>query len=287
MAGKYCTKCGFANSERRGACLMCYGYLDEPSPSGVVCPNPDCGRDNDRNATFCMHCGTPLAEEVTAVPDSLALAFVILDAAEGTTGTGDERIGPSDAEAPQMDEEQAAAFEEFKAQQTALGDQPAAEPAEDELEEEQYAPPSALTLEHEALSMSEPAEEAQDVSEEELVPPPPMDMEEEQALPMDALSLEPSEPADKPPQQPVQEAATSIPPVPDEITEDDLVPPVPQDLLGPEDTETQPEEQQQATADEPEPDTDKSDAPDTEEEEEGGLGGWSLDFGDEDQEQDK
>ncbi|NLJ37094.1 MAG: zinc ribbon domain-containing protein [candidate division WS1 bacterium] len=277
MAVKYCTVCGFANSQQRGACLMCYNPLREPTPPTVACPNPECGRDNDRKASFCTFCGTAIAEGVTAVPDSLAMAIAILDEAAGHRGSRDDRIGPADDYAddePEMDEEQAAAFEQFKADQAAMRGDIDMEPAEEP--EEEYVPPSALTLEQQTMS----ADAAPEFEEEELLPPPPP--EEEPALSMGDLSMDLPEP----PQVPEAPTATadleSVPPVPDELGEEDLIPPMPVDLIGPAEDETPADtepEAEPAVAEEAEPAVTEE----TEFEEEG-LGGWSLTFDDDSQE---
>jgi ribosomal protein L37E len=276
VAAKYCTECGFANSERRGACLMCYNYLGAPTSASVVCPNPQCGKKNARNASFCFSCGTAIVDGVVAVPASLAIAINVLDEAAGHRDSRDDRIGPADddyAEEPDMDEEEAAAFEEFKREQAAVRDDGGLGQMADELEEEEFAPPSALTLEQQA--MDTPA--AQD---EDLVPPPPLEEEYEQepSLSMNGLSMENSEPAAVDEPQDVEEPVSAIgtvPPVPDELTDDALVPPVPADLIGPVEALEPAEAEAEA----------KTDA-DTESEleEDGGLGGWSLAFDEEDKE---
>ena len=248
---------------------MCYAPLCEPVPPTVECPNPECGRDNDRKASFCTFCGTAIAEGVIAVPDSLAMAISILDEAAGHHGSRDDRIGPADDyddDEPEMDEEQAAAFEQFKADQAAMRGDIDMEPTEEP--EEEYAPPSALTLEQQAMS----ADAARELEEEELLPPPPL--EEEPALSMGDLSMDLPEP----PQAPEAPTATadieSVPPVPDELGEEDLIPPMPADLTGPAEPEAEP-----AVAEKTEPAA-------TEETglEEEGLGGWSLTFDDDSQE---
>jgi hypothetical protein len=248
---------------------MCYAPLCEPVPPTVECPNPECGRDNDRKASFCTFCGTAIAEGVIAVPDSLAMAISILDEAAGHHGSRDDRIGPADDyddDEPEMDEEQAAAFEQFKADQAAMRGDIDMEPAEEP--EEEYAPPSALTLEQQTMS----ADAARELEEEELLPPPPL--EEEPALSMGDLSMDLPEP----PQAPEAPTATadieSVPPVPDELSEEDLIPPMPADLTGPAEDEAPADTELEA---------EPAVAEKTELEEEG-LGGWSLTFDDDSQE---
>jgi len=255
LAGKYCTRCGYSNAPTRGACLMCFGYLDVEG-RGVICPNPECGLENGKEATFCKYCGTALAEEAVAIPGIVEAALSISNAMTGVTS--DEF-----AEQEEMSEEDAAAFAEFQREQAELrgetGDEaPAAEEAvadevgfEDE-EEELLERPSALDLEQqveeeltppppaedEALSFDEEegeAEEALSFDEEPVAAEPqpapaPVEAEEElvfgeeeKAAPAPAAAVEPVAAGPQP-------AAAPLPV--GELSEDDLIPPVPDNLPG-------------------------------------------------------
>ena len=288
---------------------MCFGYLDVEG-RGVICPNPECGLENGKEATFCKYCGTPLAEEAVAIPGIVEAALSISNAMTGVTS--DEF-----AEQEEMSEEDAAAFAEFQREQAEMrgetvGEAPAAEEAvaaevgfedeEDELErpsaldleqqvEEELTPPPPA--EEEALSFDEEegeAEEALAFDEEPVAAAPqpaPAPIEAEEAISLD--EEEKAAPAPAAVAEPVaagpQPAAASLPV--GELSEDDLIPPVPDDLPGFDDevvtasvaaapvaapaaaSAAQPEALEAETAE------------DEEASEEDELGDWALDFEDE------
>ncbi|MFP3903298.1 MAG: double zinc ribbon domain-containing protein [Armatimonadota bacterium] len=295
---KYCTQCGYGNPPKRGACLMCYYYLDV-APEGNICPN--CETDNPRDAVYCRNCATVLDETAVTEAPAPALAeaaTAIVDATGGALGVEEEEYAEEDymeAEgAPEEDEE----FQEFLAQQdqirggadeTGAPPPPPAPDAAEEEEEEALPAPSELSFddEEEFESVREeelPAPGAEEEEEEELAPPPPPSG---LSLDQDVISETESE---------VEEEEEELlpPPAPpseiEEAPEDEVSMPVPEDLPGlDEEGEQEPpaeemslEEQPPAGAEQPEaaPEAEEAEA---EEEEEEGLGGWSLDFDEEDE----
>ncbi len=293
MAEKYCTRCGYSNDAGRGACLMCYTYLDDSGHGSVVCPNPNCSIENDQDALFCAFCGTALVEDAPSpVPGLVAAALAIIEATGGEV-SDDEYEEEFDEE--EMTEEERAEFEQFKAQQTDVDSAAPAQPATvaDEEEDEEFAPPSALTLEESAMGPSEAAE-------------PALSLDDAMAAPEAALTMEDTTPAEEEPEaaaepvlsmddssiaapEPEEEEEQFIPPplaepeATGELSEEDLAPPVPDDLPGFADEATAPAAAEPEPAEEPapEPPTEAAEEEKEEEEaEEDALGGWSLDFGD-------
>ena len=49
----FCPSCGYPNDPSRGACVMCYVMLHQPT-GGRPCPS--CCADNPRAANFCASC---------------------------------------------------------------------------------------------------------------------------------------------------------------------------------------------------------------------------------------
>jgi len=205
---------------------MCLNYLDVEG-RGVTCPNPECGLENGKEASFCKYCGTALVEEEVAIPGIVETALTISNALTG--GISDEF-----EEQEEMSEEDAAAFEEFKREQAEMR----GETLEDEGEE--LAPPSALDLEQEAeqeLTPPPPAEEELAFDEE---PPAPVAAEEELAFDEEpvAAGVEPAvgvEAAISP-----SDRAVAAPLPEGELSEEDLIPPIPDDLPGFDDEVTTP-----------------------------------------------
>ncbi len=303
---------------------MCLNYLDVEG-RGVTCPNPECGLENGKEASFCKYCGTALVEEEVAIPGIMEMALSISNALTG--GISDDF-----EEQEEMSEEDAAAFEEFKREQAEMR----GETLEDE--EEELAPPSALDLEQEAeqeLTPPAPAEEELAFDEE---PPAPMPAEEELAFDEEPPAPVPAEEElafDEEPPAPVAaeeelafdeepvaagvepavgvEAAISpsdravAAPLPEgELSADDLIPPIPDDLPGFDDEVTTPSvagtaavaDEIEAPAEEiteaaeselslddeevaVEESAEAASGDDEEESEDDDLGDWALDFDDE------
>jgi hypothetical protein len=287
---------------------MCLNYLDVEG-RGVTCPNPECGLENGKEASFCKYCGTALVEEEVAIPGIVETALTISNALTG--GISDEF-----EEQEEMSEEDAAAFEEFKREQAEMR----GETLEDEGEE--LAPPSALDLEQEAeqeLTPPPPAEEELAFEEE---PPAPMPAEEELAFDEEPPAPVPAEEELAFDEEPVAagvepavgvEAAISesdravAAPLPEgELSEEDLIPPIPDDLPGFDDEVTTPSvagtaavaDEIEAPAEEiteaaeselslgdeevaAEENAEAASGDDEEESEDDDLGDWALDFDDE------
>ncbi len=143
MAVKYCPRCGYANSEERGACLMCYAALPAVAVEEGQQPSP-----------------------IADAPGSVeAMAAVLIEAAAGSLGgmAGTEH----GAEAPE--EYEMVGLEEVSATRPA---EEAAEEVEEPPEEaeEEYIPPPPPPG---AVELEEEPTEAVAAAEQEMPAPPP------------------------------------------------------------------------------------------------------------------
>ncbi len=263
LAEKYCKKCGYENPEERGACLMCYTYLDEAA-TGTKCP--DCGADNPKDAVFCSACGSQITDEIAgARPIALlAAAQLIWEAAGGETG---EYEDDEDEYAPdEMSDEDREAFEEFQRQQAEIRGE--AVPAE----EEEYQPVMAATIDDESETSIAMSGIAEAFEEEELSMGESSEMD-------DSLAMDDDLDADEVPAPSVSASAEDIAVDEDaEITEDDLAMPIPGDLPGFTGSIAEPLFEDEEDA---EPSTAPAEETPQAEEDEEDLGEWNLTFGDE------
>jgi len=209
---KFCPKCGYSNPPQRGACLMCYAPLDQ-SGGGLQCPH--CGGEVAESSSFCTGCGGAVVESAVSVPSAVALAAVVVEAAEGVFGATDyaeaevgEVAEAGFEEALEAVEEPPTPGEELAAEAVP---EPIPEPVAGEegpAEEEMFVPPPPGVVEPPAEEVAgEVAPPPPPEEEAFAAPPPPPDtvgLEEEAAVeeppppPPDALDLS-AEEADKDP----------------------------------------------------------------------------------------
>jgi len=168
MAVKYCPKCGYANSDERGACLMCYTPL--PSVAAEEGQQP-----------------SPIAD----APRSLeAMALVVVEAAQGSlagmAGTEDSAEIPEEYEMAGLEEVSATRPAEEAAEEAAAVAEEAAVAAEEA--EEEYIPPppppGAIELEE------EPTETVAAAAEQETPSPPPAPPPPEGVFDVDEAAIE-------------------------------------------------------------------------------------------------
>ncbi len=144
MAVVYCTKCGAANHEARGACAMCYAALRQ-APGGNVCLA--CNSDNPGSAFFCGACGVrigetaagpamapvaPAAPEFQAAPPAEPALELGAAPLEPAAAAEPPPPPPPEPAAPAVDLGGAATDEEMQAAVADLGAQPEAAPPEPE-----------------------------------------------------------------------------------------------------------------------------------------------------------
>lgn len=159
----FCNHCGAENPTGRGACLLCFRYLQEP---GHGLPCPACGHDNPKEAQFCAGCGAPFAAGASRIPGLVDSALAVLHGGVAALTSHDEEYAEEDflggLDAHQGEEEAYAEPAAPVAPAPAPAPAPEPEPIADM--DEDFMPPSALDLQ---------AAAAPPVVEEEFVPPPP------------------------------------------------------------------------------------------------------------------
>lgn len=275
MAVVYCNRCGAENQATRGACLRCFNPLDWP-PGGLTCGA--CGADNAQEARFCAECSEVLVD-LPPLPECTREAAVTL-----ILGAEDE-IGPADEDfVGAVAEEEAAPEgvpevdfgEEESAYEVAEVAPPPAEPEPAEEVEAAVPPPPPPGAEE--IALGEEAEEAEEelfeAAGEFAPPPPPPGIDE-----IDIGEEEEGEEEEAPLFEPAAEEAPAF----EAPTEGEEAEEAEEDTFAGLDFELEKLAEEEAAEEEPAAGEEPEEKPEKKEGDDE-LGGWVIDFGDDDEE---
>lgn len=281
MAVVYCNRCGAENQATRGACLRCFNPLDW-APAGLSCGS--CGADNAAEARYCAQCSEALLDLPPMAECSQEAAITLILGAEDEIGPADDEdfIGGADEEeiapagVPEIDFE-----EEAEPELAAVPPPPPMEEESEEVIDVAMPPPpppapDEIDLGEEVDDVEEEAEEGLFEPAAEFAPPPPPpgiddiqlgdeSAEEEDEAEEDFAGFELAE---------EEEAPAFAPAAPVEEVEEDAV-----EGFEPLEFDLDENAEEEPVAEE-EPAAEEAASDDQSEQGEDELGGWVIDFGD-------